>query len=113
MRIITKEDFIMKVVFNEHDKNYADRVNSALEEDDTQLVSYVQQKGKKYYLEFEVTDPGKASAFVMNLMNRVSPDQYELEESLGIKVHAINYSVISKNDINTILQKTMNEITNL
>ena len=103
----------MKVIYNEHDKNYADRVNSALEEDDTQLVSYVQQKGKKYYLEFEVTDPGKASAFVMNLMDRNALDRNELENSLGIKVHAINYSVISKNDINTILQKTMNEINNI
>lgn len=102
----------MKVVFNEHDEKYVKKINDALEEDATQLVSFIQEKGRKYYLEIECVDPGKASAFIMNLMNRVSPDQYELEESLGIKLHSINYSVINRDEINKILQEAIDKISN-
>ena len=84
----------MKIIHDEIDKKYIDRVNTALENDPTQLVSYIQEKGRKYYLEIECTDPGKASAFIMTLMNHASPDRVEFEESLGFKLKSINYSVI-------------------
>lgn len=105
----------MKIIFDEKDKSFAERINTALEEDNDEIFPLLlSRKGTKYYLEFECTDIGKANAFAWNFMRSNCKDVLELEEEIGIKVTAINYSIGSKIDeTRNILQEAIDKINNL
>ena len=73
----------MKFIAEEKDKNSTKAINTAFENNKSVPV-FLNEKNKKYYLEFTCTDLGKANAFIMNLMSTKYSDN--IEENLGIEI---------------------------
>ena len=78
----------MKFVLEERDTNYIDKINKDIQYGECPPL-FVNQIGKRYYIEFECTDIAKANNFVFDMMN--SRNEEQLEEVLGIRVNCINY----------------------
>ena len=103
----------MKIILEEKDKNYAERINTALGEgEEIALMAPVHSKDKKYYIEFTCTDIGKANAFIMAFLFN-DDNSKELEEEIGINVTALNYKLLTKDSVNEILQDTIRKIEEL
>lgn len=80
----------MKFVIEENDKNYIDKVNQDLAENQD-IPLFINNVGKSYTLEFESVDIAKANAFVLNMMSSDKEKVKEVEDLLGIKIKAISY----------------------
>lgn len=96
----------MKIAYNDRDNDYVKKVNDAIENNES-IPILVNKKDKKYYLEFECEDLGKANAFLYYFMygNHI--------EDTGINVTALNYSIINRDEINNILQDAIIRINEL
>lgn len=102
----------MKIILEEKDKNYAERVNTAFNEGNKEFMTPIYSKDKKYYIEFTCTDIGKANAFIMAFLFN-DDNSKELEEEIGINVTALNYKLLTKDSVNEILQDTIRKIEEL
>lgn len=98
----------MKVVMDLQDKDYIERINHMLQgEEDLPLL--LTEKNKKYYIEFECDDLAKANAFISNLVFQIE----EHTQDTGITATALKYSIISRQEVEGILQEAMRKINDL
>lgn len=78
----------MQIILNEDDQAYIDKINN-----DTSIPRFVSQmeEPKRYYIEFTVTDEGKANLLCQYLMR---PNDFGKEfcETFGISTECIRYS---------------------
>lgn len=98
----------MKVVMDLQDKDYIERVNHILQSGED-LPLLLNEKNKKYYLEFECDDLAKANAFIYNLVFQIK----EHRQDTGITATVLNYSLMSRQEITNILQDAMRKIDKL
>ena len=99
----------MKFVLDERDENFIRRVNEDINNGESPIL-YVNELNRKYYIEFECTDIGKANAFVHKLLGNHNDDGKDVEDNLGIRVNALNYKGLGdltdiKEDLRKLLYK--------
>ena len=100
----------MKFILEDHDLRNIDNINKDLQ-DGLQPPLFVSgEPGKKYYLEFEITDIAKANTFVANMMNRHNAKY--IDETLGIDIKCIAYSGPDRkiDSLKEFLRNALNEL---
>lgn len=101
----------MKIILDEKDKRYANRINEALDNDES-IPIYLTRKNTKYYLEFSCTDIGKANAFIMHFMDK-NTDIEKISNEVGINIIGISSNNSIKDSINEILTDAINKINDI
>ena len=80
----------MKIVLEEDDLKYIDKVNLDLAEGNCPPL-FVNLINHYYYINFTCTDIAKANNFIMELLSPIRETQTNIEETCGIRVNSINY----------------------
>lgn len=80
----------MKIILNEEDQSYIDKVNQDLSNNED-CPLFINEQNKTYTLEFECVDIAKANNFILYMLSSNIKNVKEIEDVLGINVKAINY----------------------
>ena len=99
----------MKFILDERDEKIIIAVNRSISEDNKSFPLYLSEIGKKYYIEFEVTDIAKANALMWTLLSSNKEANTEVKDKLGINVTALLYQN-PKEEIKNYLRNLIEEI---
>ncbi len=102
----------MKIQFDKKDINYINNINDNLKNGED-IPLFINEVGRKYYLEFTCTDIALANCFIMNLFD---PNlNKKLKENFGLELEMLRYhNGDSKiEELKEKLQLFINELDNL
>ncbi len=101
----------MKFILEDRDQRNIDNINKDLQGGINDCPLFVSgEPGKKYYLEFEVTDIAKANTFVANML--LTSKSKEVRDTLGIDIKCLAYSGPDRkiDGIKEFLRNALNEL---
>lgn len=78
----------MKILLEERDINYINRVNEDLANGELPPL-FMNEVGKDYYINLTCLDIAKANSFILDLCAPAKVE--EMEEKFGIRFNSINY----------------------
>ena len=103
----------MKFILDEKDGNFIKRINEDIANKTDYIPLIVNELGKNYYIQFEVTDIAKACNFITCLLYH-NETRKQAEEILGIKMTALNYSGLGDlSEVKEELRKLLYKVENL
>ena len=78
----------MDIILSKGDQDYIDAINKSIERNDG-LLHGIGSIGTRYYIEFEITDVGKSTAFISSLLGHAHVSM--LDEVCGVKANCLRF----------------------
>lgn len=100
----------MKFILEEKDLKNIDNINKDLQDGINIPLFVTGDPGRKYNIEFQVSDVAKANTFVANMMLHHNADY--IRETLGIEIKCIDYSGADRkiDSLKRVLRNALNEL---
>lgn len=103
----------MKIIFEDGEKEYIQRINANLNTDNPVPVFCGEKRS--YSISFDVVDIAKANAFISFLMSPTEEKQKEIEQMIGINIKSVNYQSgdLKLANLKSMLRKFLEELENV
>ena len=103
----------MNIILTDGDQRYINDINENINSGGDYIPRFVDKVGDRYYIDFEITDVGKASVFVATMLNEHYSSM--LNDVCGIKVKCLRWDDSSSkiNALKELLLKQIQELDEL